>query len=98
MCAYDANNVILWSWHIWVINGDVTNASTHITTALSDRMMDRALGAISKTVDINSFGMVSTIHEVNQWGRCQLSLEDSCRITIAVSRHRLFYPSDLKLG
>ena len=66
LCAYSGDNGsgdILWSWHIWVTNDDVTNTNTHITTALSDRMMDRALGAISKTAGINSFGMLY------QWGR-----------------------------
>ena len=61
--AIDAEGQIVWSWHIWVTKDDATNTNTHITTALSDKMMDRALGAISKTAGINSFGMFY------QWGR-----------------------------
>ena len=58
LCAYNSANVILWSWHIWVTNEDITTI-----TANGTQMQDRALGAIEKSPGVNSFGMMY------QWGR-----------------------------
>ena len=67
ICAYDGadgTGNILWSWHIWVVNKTDNPLETiHIKTAINDDMMDRALGAITTTAGVNSFGM----HY--QWGR-----------------------------
>ena len=49
VCAYDGANgtgTILWSWHIWVVGANKP-ILTNVTTALGDKMMDRALGAIN---------------------------------------------------
>ncbi len=64
LCAYDNTDPkavgakILWSWHIWVVKDDIATFDAN-----GFQMQDRALGAISKTAGVNSFGMMY------QWGR-----------------------------
>lgn len=67
IAAYDANNEIIWSWHVWVTGSDIE--STAIQTA-AGTFMDRNLGAYANS---NGSADHTTIHEsygyYYQWGR-----------------------------
>lgn len=57
----DGEGVILWSWHIWVVE---YNCDTHYHNYPSGAvMMDRNLGALSNGTDVLSNGLIY------QWGR-----------------------------
>lgn len=60
----DANNVILWSWHIWVCKGYDPVASAQVYDNNAGTMMDRNLGATSATP-----GEVQALGLLYQWGR-----------------------------
>ena len=58
----DANGVILWSWHIWVVDFDVE--ATRQTYQSGAVMMDRNLGALNvQENDSRAYGLLY------QWGR-----------------------------
>ena len=65
--AKDAEGKIIWSWHIWVTNDEITTFDTQTKQYGGDannyQMQDRALGAITKTAGVGSYGMLY------QWGR-----------------------------
>lgn len=57
----DNKDIILWSWHIWVVDYN-PNMENEIYPS-KVMMMDRNLGALSNRVDVLSYGMLY------QWGR-----------------------------
>ena len=67
----DDEDVILWSWHIWVCKGFDPAASAYTTA--SGKVMDRALGAL----DDNAAGLLY------QWGRKDPFLADGLASTPA---------------
>ena len=65
IAAKDANDIILWSWHIWVPETEITTIENGI---FSVPMMDRNLGALvaaapGVAAPVESFGLTY------QWGR-----------------------------
>ena len=65
IAAKDANDVILWSWHIWVPETEITVMDNGV---FSTQMMDRNLGALvaataGAEAPVESFGLTY------QWGR-----------------------------
>ena len=61
----DINGNILWSWHIWVCDDEIT-AHDHINPAneVVAQIMDRNLGALNnEPMDVDNRGMFY------QWGR-----------------------------
>ena len=67
IAAYDENEDILWSWHIWITDYDPDNGTTYTITNSSGEsytFMDRNLGATTATA-----GQVSTLGLIYQWGR-----------------------------
>lgn len=65
LCVVDANEKILWSWHIWIPKTEISNVSYDTG---SFKMMSRNLGALIDTevggpADSRSFGLLY------QWGR-----------------------------
>ena len=76
IAAYDADNKILWSWHIWVteyvlgyVNDNMSDNSVATTTDGNVYKwegyiwMDRGIGALSAKLGVKSYGMIF------QWGR-----------------------------
>lgn len=76
IAAYNKENEILWSWHIWVTDyvlgnvndnmadgGASTSAGGHVYKWDGYIWMDRGIGAKSATPGIESYGMIY------QWGR-----------------------------
>lgn len=76
IAAYDADNRILWSWHIWVteyILGNVNDNMSDNSAAATPEgnvykwegyiWMDRSIGALSAKLGVKSYGMIF------QWGR-----------------------------
>lgn len=61
IAAMDSHGDILWSWHIWVCK-DYDPKESAVTFKNGSKMMDRNLGALSKTGD-TSIGLYY------QWGR-----------------------------
>lgn len=67
IAAVDANETILWSWHIWIPASAIENVGDYFVS--SKYFMDRNLGALiateasSSTVSAKSFGLLY------QWGR-----------------------------
>ena len=59
----DAENNILWSWHIWVTDYDPNSDYDIYTGHESVKMMDRNLGAMSSEPGTNSIGLIY------EWGR-----------------------------
>ena len=65
IAAKDANDVILWSWHIWVPATEIVNNTYGISTPA---MMDRYLGAL----EAGTVGAPSTAANIGlayEWGR-----------------------------
>lgn len=65
----DENGVILWSWHIWVVDYDPENQNqTYYSGAV---MMDRNLGATAAMPDLNDIAGTWTPASgvLYQWGR-----------------------------
>ena len=65
IAAKDANDKILWSWHIWIPATEVANLNNGV---FSSQMMDRNLGALvaataGAEAPVESFGLTY------QWGR-----------------------------
>lgn len=61
IAVVDANETILWSWHIWVTDYDPNSAfCTYLSGAV---MMDRNLGALNSGSDAASYGFLY------EWGR-----------------------------
>lgn len=63
IAAYDSNDNILWSWHIWLCDFDPDQTAQRYQGASLD-MMDRNLGALS-----SSFEGVASYGLFYQWGR-----------------------------
>lgn len=63
IAAYDSNDNILWSWHIWMCDFDPDQTAQRYQGASVD-MMDRNLGALS-----SSFEGVASYGLFYQWGR-----------------------------
>ena len=69
--AYDENDKIIWSWHIWVCPdlykasdaGNVNSGTIEDWTLNGYKMMDRNLGALSNQPGVSSLGLLY------QWGR-----------------------------
>lgn len=62
LAAFDAEDRILWSWHIWLT--DDPRAKTHYVAASKFALMDRNLGATTADADnVSSYGLLY------QWGR-----------------------------
>lgn len=63
IAAYDSNDKVLWSWHIWLCDFDPDLTSQRYQGASVD-MMDRNLGALSSSYEVTgSYGLFY------QWGR-----------------------------
>ncbi|MBO4428297.1 MAG: hypothetical protein J5771_07460 [Bacteroidales bacterium] len=62
--AVDAQNDILWSWHIWVCEGYDPSAKAQSWGGGTPKMMDRNLGATSAEP-----GSVGALGLMYQWGR-----------------------------
>ena len=65
IAAKDANDVILWSWHIWIPATEIANNTYGISTPA---MMDRYLGAL----EAGAAGAPSTAANIGlayEWGR-----------------------------
>ena len=61
IAVVDANDTIIWSWHIWVTDYDPNlNFCTYLSGAV---MMDRNLGALNAGSDAASYGFLY------EWGR-----------------------------
>ena len=64
IAAKDADNNILWSWHIWVCKDYDPDATAQTYNNGAGKMMDRNLGATSATPgDVGALGLMY------QWGR-----------------------------
>lgn len=62
LIAVKSAGKILWSWHIWAVDGDIESSAQLYDTGVL--MMDRNLGALTATPgDVRSFGLLY------QWGR-----------------------------
>ena len=70
IAAYDAQDNILWSWHIWLTADSISGETYYVSSngAFTDEVagvvMDRNLGALSK--DVNSVEAYGLFY---QWGR-----------------------------
>ena len=80
ICVTDANEKILWSWHIWVVNGyeaNVTAQQVNLTkygssTTVQCTLMDRNLGATCNPVAMAAPSYSDYAHARGmfyQWGR-----------------------------
>ena len=65
IAAKDANDVILWSWHIWIPASEIVNGTFN---AMAVPMMDRNLGALVPAV-ANAEPDGKSIGLFYQWGR-----------------------------
>ena len=70
IAAYDAQDNILWSWHIWLTNDEIKSETYYVKSAdgfgeeVAGVVMDRNLGALSNEPnEVGSFGLMY------QWGR-----------------------------
>ena len=70
IAAYDAQDNILWSWHIWLTNDEIMSETYYVKSAdgfgeeVAGVVMDRNLGALSNEPnEVGSFGLMY------QWGR-----------------------------
>lgn len=64
IAAKDQEGTILWSWHIWVCDDEITAHDHNNGKGVVAQIMDRNLGALNNTpMDINNRGMFY------QWGR-----------------------------
>lgn len=64
IAAKDQEGTILWSWHIWVCDDEITVHDHNNGKEVVAQIMDRNLGALNNTpMDINNRGMFY------QWGR-----------------------------
>lgn len=64
IAAKDINGEILWSWHIWVCDDEITVHDHNNGKEVVAQIMDRNLGALNNTpMDIDNRGMFY------QWGR-----------------------------
>lgn len=66
--AFDENNNILWSWHIWacpdmIDNNKIKEACVQDWTLNGYKVLDRNLGALSNSPGVASLGLLY------QWGR-----------------------------
>ena len=64
IAAFDANNKVLWSWHIWAVKGYDADASAQTYYNNAGVVMDRNLGATSNTP-----GSAASMGLYYQWGR-----------------------------
>ena len=62
IALFDQNNVCIWSWHIWVTNGNPTVYTQYYTGGRT--FMDRNIGALSNSITDPSFRGL-----YYQWGR-----------------------------
>ncbi len=80
ICVTDANDKILWSWHIWAVNGydvDATAQQVNLTkqgstTTVQCTLMDRNLGATCNPVAMAAPSYSDYAHARGmfyQWGR-----------------------------
>ena len=65
IAAKDANDVILWSWHIWI---PATQIATDTYGIYNAKMMDRNLGAL-KAASADAVAGADTYGFFYQWGR-----------------------------
>ncbi|MDR1681657.1 MAG: hypothetical protein LBS12_07750 [Prevotellaceae bacterium] len=64
IAVYDADNTILWSWHIWMPEGDVAS----LPAETGYEVMDRNLGALTGALTDAPTG-APTYGMLYQWGR-----------------------------
>jgi len=113
VAAYDSNDRILWSWHIWMCDFDADQTAQRYQGASVD-MMDRNVGALSSSYEgVASYGLFY------QWGRkdpfmgaasidgtpmastCQfeqLASNADCTVDFAVANPTTFITCDLSTG
>lgn len=113
IAAYDSNDNILWSWHIWLCDFD-PDATAQRYKGTSVDMMDRNLGALSASCEgTASYGFFY------QWGRkdpfmgaaaaggtrmaatCSfgtLASNSSCTVDFAVANPTTFITNDVSSG
>ena len=65
--AKDANDKILWSWHIWIPETAIVTAN--FSGIMGVDMMDRNLGALVATADTDAQVDPTSYGMVYQWGR-----------------------------
>lgn len=61
----DAGGGVLWSWHLWVVDSEMTKIAINTGAGDGNRYMDRNLGALGNTPEskVLAYGMLY------QWGR-----------------------------
>lgn len=92
IAAYDAQDKILWSWHIWLTSDKISSETYYVssngvfTDEVAGVVMDRNLGALSNEVNsVDAFGLFY------QWGRKDpyLGSANSAGTAFAVSTRSL---------
>lgn len=113
VAAYDSNDRILWSWHIWMCDFDADQTAQRYQGASVD-MMDRNVGALSSSYEgVSSYGLFY------QWGRkdpfmgaastdgtpmastCvfdQISSNSDCTVDFAIANPTTFITCDISTG
>lgn len=113
VAAYDSNDKILWSWHIWLCDFNPAQTAQRYQGASVD-MMDRNLGALSSSYEgVSSYGLFY------QWGRkdpfmgaastdgtpmastCvfdQISSNSDCTVDFAIANPTTFITCDISTG
>ena len=67
VAAYDANDNIIWSWHLWLTG---SNPETNAITTSAGVFMDRNLGAyLNSNGSTDASDMLNTYGLYYQWGR-----------------------------
>ena len=85
IAVHDANNTILWSWHIWC---SAEGWSDHVYANNAGTMMDRNLGATSAMP-----GNVGALGLLYQWGRKDPFLSSSSISASTDAASTIIFPS-----